>query len=253
MLRLLINVLLSFFVGLNMVFAANIDSLMTSANEHYKNGKFDEAINSYESIIKQGFQSDVLYFNLGNAYFKHKNIPAAILNYERAQLLNPGDDDIRFNLDLSRTFTVDKIEPLPEFLFTKFLRSIRNTMSTNGWAYLGIILFTFTLLSAAIFWFTYRRGIKKITFSIGLITLVITITSFIFSYQQKKLLTNHEYGIIFPSVIAVKSSPGVSGKDLFILHSGTKVKITNSIGDWLEIKIADGNKGWALSDVLQRI
>lgn len=83
--------------------------------------------------------------------------------------------------------------------------------------------------------------------------LLITITSVTFSAQQKRLLTEHSYGIVFQSVISVKSSPGDSGKDLFILHSGTKVKITNSIGDWLEIRIADGNKGWILADALQKI
>jgi SH3-like domain-containing protein len=51
----------------------------------------------------------------------------------------------------------------------------------------------------------------------------------------------------------VKSSPIESGTGLFVIHAGTKVKITDELGDWLRIRIADGNEGWILSSDLERI
>ena len=253
MLRFILNILIIGTFTANTLLAENVDNLMATANKSYTEGKFDDAIKTYELAVRLGYNSDVLYFNLGNAYYKMKNIPAAILNYERANLLNPQDEDITFNLDLARTFTVDRIEPLPEFFMVKFFRNFQQVMSTNSWAYIGVLFLVIALTLAGIFWFTPNSSYKRISFSTGLVALFVTILSFTFSSQQKNLITNHSYGILFPSVVAVKTSPGESGKDFFVLHAGTKVKILDSVGDWLEIRIADGNKGWVLKDTLERI
>jgi SH3-like domain-containing protein len=56
-----------------------------------------------------------------------------------------------------------------------------------------------------------------------------------------------------PSV-TVKSTPAKNGTDLFILHEGTKVSITDSsMRGWLEIRIADGKEGWVERNKLEEI
>lgn len=253
MLRYIFNTLIVGVLSINGLTAANVDALMVDANKNYSDGKFEDAVKAYESIVKQGYQSDILYYNLGNAYYKTKNISAAILNYERALVLNPGDENIKFNLDLARTFTVDRIEPLPEFFLVSFFSRFRQLMSTNGWAYTGLFFLISSLILAYFFWFTFNPNIKRITFSAGVFTILITLLSFTFSFQQKNMIVNHPYGILMPSVVAVKSSPGDSGKDLFVLHAGTKVKIIDSVGNWHEVRIPDGNIGWILKETMERI
>ncbi len=253
MLRYIFNTLIIGVLSISNLTAVNVDALMVDANKSYIDGKFNDAINAYESIVKQGYKSDVLYYNLGNAYYKTKNISAAILNYERALLLNPNDENIGFNLDLVKTFTVDRIEPLPEFFLVSFFNKFRLLMSTNGWAYTGLFFFVATLVLAYFFWFTYNPSIKRISFSAGLLTILIVLLSFAFSFQQRNAIVDHRYGILMPSVVAVKSSPSDSGKDLFVLHAGTKVKIIDSVGDWNEIRVADGNIGWILKETMERI
>lgn len=126
-------------------------------------------------------------------------------------------------------------------------------MSTNGWAYMGLFFLIASLAFAYFFWFSYNPNIKRITFSVGILTVLITLLSFTFSFQQKNSIVNHRYGILIPSVVAVKSSPGDSGKDLFVLHGGTKVKVIDSVGDWYAIRIADGNMGWILKETMEKI
>jgi tetratricopeptide (TPR) repeat protein len=253
MIRILLNIFIIAALSSNALLAENQQVILTDANKSYTEGKYEDAIKAYESLVSQGYKSDVVYFNLGNAYYKQKNIPAAILNYERSALLNPGDEDINFNLELAHTFTIDRIEPLPEFFLFTFFRHIRQVMSTNAWAYFGILFLAISLALAALFWFTYNPNSKRLSFSVGILTALIALTSFTFSVQQKNNIIKHDFGILFPSVIAVKSSPGDSGKDLFVLHAGAKVNIIDSVGDWYEIRIADGNKGWILKDTLERI
>lgn len=65
------------------------------ADQAYQANDFAAAIEKYEAILNTEGESADVYYNLGNSYYKEKNIAKAVLNYERALLLNPGDADIR--------------------------------------------------------------------------------------------------------------------------------------------------------------
>ena len=86
-------------------------------NVFYRDGKYDQAAASYESILNQGPASSSLYFNLGNCYYRMGKIAPTILAYERALRLQPNDADTKHNLALVNLKTLDRIEPLPELFF----------------------------------------------------------------------------------------------------------------------------------------
>ncbi|MBN1988627.1 MAG: tetratricopeptide repeat protein [Bacteroidales bacterium] len=231
---------------------SHLDSL-SMANRLYSEGKFDKAAQLYESVIKMGHESPELYYNLGNSYFKQQRIASAILNYERAALRNPSDEDILFNLELARSFTVDRIEPIPTFFLVSWISSISSWLSSNAWAYLSICFFTIALAFTGFFMLSNRINRKKLAFTMSVVAVVFTVLTATFSAKQRNLLIKHNYAIVFKSVVPAKSSPDTSGKDLFILHAGTKVKITNTLGQWYEIRLADGNKGWISHTDIVRI
>ncbi|MDX9853505.1 MAG: tetratricopeptide repeat protein [Tenuifilaceae bacterium] len=231
---------------------SHLDSL-SMANRLYSEGKFDKAAQLYESVLKMGYESPELYYNLGNAYFKQQRIASAILNFERAALRNPSDEDIQFNLELARSFTVDRIEPIPTFFLSAWFSSISSWFSSNTWAYLSMLFFAITLVLGGFFMLSNRISFRKMAFALGAVSIVLTLATASFSAKQRNLITKHNYAIVFKSVVPAKSSPDTSGKDLFILHAGTKVKITNSIGQWYEIRLADGNKGWISHTDIVRI
>ena len=58
---------------------------VAQAAKYYNAGKFKEAIRTYENVLSRGMDSPLLYFNLGNAYYKSGNTTLAILNFERAK------------------------------------------------------------------------------------------------------------------------------------------------------------------------
>jgi len=247
--RLLYIILLVNCVG---VFADTIPTVAV-ANEQYKKGEFEKAINSYEKIISSGVEAPELYYNLGNAYYRSHRIPMAILNYERAKRLKPNDDEINFNLELARGRIVDKINPLPELFFRTWIRKLVHSFSCNQWAWLSIVSFFITLCLAGLFLFSARRWIKQFAFWTGILLLLITIASFAIGQEQRRKLTAHDDAIIITASVTVLSSPAETGTELFILHEGSKVRIDDSVGEWLEISISDGNKGWIKASDLIRI
>jgi len=239
---LIIVILLSGLV--TPAFGTGNDTLITSAAKYYKAGEYGKAIENYEKVLSSGYQSPEIYFNLGNAYYKAGILASSILNYERARRLSPGDDDIIYNLELAHRHVVDKIDALPEFFLTAWYKQIVNITSSDKWAKYSITFFIIFLSLIAVFLFSSRTGLKKFTFWAGIFVILLSVLSFIFSMKQSNELITHNEAIIFSPAVTAKSSPDEAGTDLFVVHEGTKVSITDSIGNWKEIKLSDGNKGW---------
>lgn len=249
--KLLITILL--FVQFLSIFAQSNNTLWEQANKFYIEGKFDQAIENYQKMNKSGFESAELFFNLGNAYYKLNSYPKAILYYEKAIQLAPNDDDIQYNLELTNRYVVDKIEKLPTFFITEWIDGIRNLFSSDKWAIISIMSFLLTLVFVTLYLISRRYNMKKISFWISLLFIVLFLAAFYFSYKQKQLILRNDTAIIMSPSVTIKSSPDISGTDIFVLHEGTKVWILDEISDWREIKLSDGTKGWLKASDLEVI
>ena len=214
------------------------------ADSSYVRGEYQQAIKEYESLLKNGASAD-LYYNLGNAYYRTENITKAVLNYERALLLSPSDRDIRFNLQMARSKTIDKITPEQEMFFITWYRSLVNLASVDGWARTALWALALAIVLALLYLFSDRIWLRKVGFFGALFLIAIFVFSNIFAHQQKELLVNRKGAIVTASSVTVKSTPDKKGTDLFILHEGTKVTITDSsMREWKGVRLADGKEGW---------
>jgi len=223
------------------------------ADSAYVRQQYQQAINGYEQLLKEGVSADI-YYNLGNAYYRTDNITKAVLNYERALLLQPGDKDIRFNLQMARSKTIDKIVPESEMFFFTWYRSLVNIMSVDGWASCALICIALSIILFLVYLFASHIWQRKVGFFGALLLIVGFVISNVFAWQQKQALLEHGGAIVISGAAAVKSTPAGNGTDLFILHEGTKVKITDAtMRQWLKIKLADGKEGWIVSKDVEKI
>lgn len=219
----------------------------------YMRNDYASAIQIYESLLKKGEASEI-YYNLGNSYYKSADIAKAILNYERALLLQPGNADIRANLEIARSKTVDKVTSVPDIFFVAWTKSLINCLSVDAWAKLGIVFFILLLVSFSLFFFSKQIVWKKSGFIAGVIFLVFVVLSNIFASEQKNELMNRNKGIILSPSVTVRSTPSESGTSLFVLHEGHKIEIKdNSMREWKEIRLEDGKVGWVPTSALEII
>lgn len=241
----------------SLLFALSINASdilsLDSANASYKKGEFEKAINSYQAILDEGYESSELYYNLGNAYFRMKEIPRAILYFEKARLLNPEDEDINYNLNLLNSYIVDKVTPLPEFIVFTWVNSVMNIFSVNQWSMFGLIFFISSLILFLIFLFSGKAGLRKLFFWTGTIVFFVSIACTIFAIKSRSEIENNKTAIVMVSVTTAKSSPDDSSTDLFIIHEGTKVIINEELEDWTEIKLLDGSIGWIKTKDFEKI
>lgn len=215
-----------------------------NADSAYARQQYQQAIKDYEELLHDGVSAE-LYYNLGNAYYRTDNITRAVINYERALLLSPGDGDIRFNLQMARSKTIDKITPESEMFFVTWYHALVNIMSVDGWARTALVSFALAIVLALAYLFSARIWVRKVGFFGGLAFIAVFILANLFAYQQRQELVNRTGAIIISSAVPLKSTPSKSGTDLFILHEGTKVEITDgTMRGWKEIRVADGKEGW---------
>ena len=229
------------------------DSLLVTANRHYADGEFSQAIALYQEVLNSQKVSAEVYYNLGNSQYKSGKYTQAIINYERALLLAPDDDDIRFNLSLANRHIQDAISPLPRMFLVRWWENISNNFSVDEWGKISVISFILVLLLTAIFIFNRSSAIKKLTFWIGILMILATVISYNVAAQQENRLTNQRNAIVTQPSITVKSSPSEGGTDLFLIHEGLKVQIKNQLGSWIEIRLADGNQGWLPDSSVEKI
>lgn len=224
-----------------------------NADDEYKKGNYQQAIKDYEELLHEGVSAD-LYYNLGNSYFRTDNITKAILAYERAHLLQPGDNDINYNLQFARSRTIDKITPESEMFFVTWYRSLVNLTSVDGWARTAIFSIIMALVLMLLYLFSPNIHVRKVGFFGAIVFFVLFIMSNLYAYQQKQLLMNRKGAIVIAPTVTVKKTPSVQGSDAFVIHEGTRVDISDkSIKGWRGVNLADGREGWVKAEQIEEI
>jgi tetratricopeptide (TPR) repeat protein len=240
---ILIIIFISLFVRIAVSQDTNKDKFYQGVT-YFTAGSYKEALQIWTDIYNTGYRSANLDYNIGNAYYKLNNIPLAILFYERAYLLKPADENINYNLQIARTLIVDRFQEIPELFFIKWYNLVSLFLSTNSWAKISITSFILFLLLLSLYIYSSRYRHKVIGFWLGVFFIVLSLTSLAFTIRNKSLVYDSRKAIISSPMVNGKSSPDKSGNDIFVLHEGTKVTVEDEVGEWSEIRLSDGNKGW---------
>ncbi len=232
----------------------SLDNVSKQAGDSaYLHEDYNSAIQIYEALLRSGEAMEV-YYNLGNSYYKTRDYAHAILNYERALLLSPGNSDVRFNLDLARSKTVDRENTVSELFFLTWIKAITNRLGSDAWARWGIAFFILLLAGTGVYLFSKDIRLRKAGFTAAVLGLVFCILSNVCANSQKNRLVDRHEAIIMQPSVTVRSTPSDSGTELFVLHEGHKVTITDdSMHGWKEVRIADGKKGWVSTEAIEVI
>jgi tetratricopeptide (TPR) repeat protein len=221
--------------------------------ELYTAGNYEGALIEWTEIYETGYRSASLNYNMGNAHFKLNNVPESILFYERALLLKPGDDNIKYNLQIARTLVVDKFDEIPRLFFARWFDFLSLMFPSNWWAVISIITFILFLVLLSVYVYSSRYRNKVLGFWAAILFLLLSGSSLAMTLRNKSLVYDSRQAVIFFPSVNGKSSPDDSGTDLFVLHEGSKVSIEDEVGEWYEIRLSDGNKGWIPSNSLEII
>lgn len=228
---------------------ANND-LLSKAEKAYDSKKYKEAINSYEELIKKGYKSYQLHFNLANSYYRDNQLGKAIYNYELARKINPNDEDVRINLGIASAKTSDKIDSKENFFVSAVKTNVLSSFTTRGWAWITIFCSALFCVMTFVFISSGRVLFKRISFFLSLILLISFICTYFLGYSALKSKYDNTFAIVLSKEVKIKNEPTTTASSKFSLHEGTKIRVVENNGDWVLIKLDNGNEGWVkLSDV----
>jgi len=229
----------------------DILDLYNQGNEYYDQGEFQKAIDIYQKIIQAGLNNSKVYYNLGNAYFRNQELGNAILNYRRAERLDPRDEDIKANIEYVKLYTLDKIQVENINIFSTILKSILNQATLDEWTifvsgiyFLGMILGIILALLG--------RLLRPL-----LIVIVITLILFILSgsllYAKIKTEVLVERGVVTAEETDVRSGPGSDYTLQFTAHEGLEFQIKDQQENWYLIILPNGVMGWLEKQTTERV
>lgn len=233
--------------------------------EAYNNKEYDKAVEAFESIVANDHASADVYYNLANAYFKLGQQAAtsrpfaggelghAVLNYERALKLDPTMDDARYNLDIAKDMTNDT-EAVPESFLAMVWLAMARAMTSNGWVVLSLSSLFATALFVLLYLLHGAIVVRKGAFFVSLVTLLIFIVATSLSIAQLRAAENRSRAVILTNdTTPVHASPDSSSKIIRQPSQGVTVELEREQGEWIEVRFADGEKGWVRTRAVEVI
>ena len=214
------------------------------AEKFYTEKKYKEAIASYESLLQDGYTSYKLHYNLGNAYYKNKELGKAIYHYELANKLEPNNEDVLTNLRIANEKTIDKIESKENFFLSVIKSGLVNALSTSGWAWLSITSLIVSLGLFFLFFTSQNLVLKRVGFFAGFLCFILFPASMVLGFSALNDKQNNKFAIITARETRTHEEPSDASGSKFSLHEGTRVRVLETNDEWTNIKLENGNEAW---------
>ena len=165
----------------------NVDSVFNHSNELYSTNMFQDALDGYVSILDQDISNEVLYYNIGNCYYKLDRLGYARLSYEKAKLYDSTDKDVIHNLEIVEGKLIDEIIAVPEFFIISIIKVVNSIFSPSQWGYVFLIALYFNVLLVVLFLFSFSIDMKvNILRGFSISILIFLITTFFLFYSNSK-------------------------------------------------------------------
>lgn len=238
--------------------ASGIDYI-AQGNKAFQQKQFKKATQMYERALRDG-ESSLLRYNLGNAYYRLGDRAHAVLNYERALKLDPGNDDARFNLKFVNEKS--KInETSGTNYFTTLISGWVGHLSSNTWAMISLAMFVLMLAAIACYRIATGVALQKTGFFGAIVLGIIALLAMASAIYMYRHTTKAHYAIVMTDKAPANKSPRDGEKEEFKLPSGTKVEIIDSISNdksanaamWYMIETTSNKTGWMKKADLEKI
>lgn len=225
--------------------AAPVDafSALEAANARYLQGDYAGAIKGYEDLVRAGLASASLFYNLGNAYFRSNRMGWAVLSYERALRLDPGDADARANLELARSSGVDRLVGAgDESFLDRLVSRLPRMKTTAAFSVTWLALWGLLLVRRRVF----GRTRSWLSAAVLAVALLATVSGGLIALQARA--ERSPEAVVVSPVSPVREAPGTTHKPAFELHEGTKVRVLEASDQFLRVRLPNGLEGWLARD-----
>jgi len=221
------------------------ENAFVDGNQQFQAKNYENAAASYEIHLKEANTNRFECFhNLGNAYFRLGSYPKAILNYERALLIQPNHNRLQHNLQIAIKQTEDQFSKADSFFLSKWWQNWRDLFSVNIWSIFTILTAIISAIALGFWKLGKYQKQRKNGFLVGFSTLTLVFILLITTWQRASSITSPKTAIIMQTEVALKTASDESSPTIFMLHGGTKVNLVDELGNWQKVNLPNGDIGW---------
>lgn len=218
----------------NTVVRPGPDQLFVEAGHLYDQNRFNEAAAKYEQILREGWRSPELLFNLGNAYFKSGRTDMSVLYYRRAWYMAPRDPDIRANLKYALQTAA---APPPDLRAHERQLSL---LSKREWFMLAVVSWWGACVAFA--FGVWVRRYRPLLFRAGTLLFSVLLISLVGIWTWHGLSVRPEQ-VVVGGPQEVRFAPLENAVLHFVLPQGSIVRLLEVSEGWAKIS-ADRKQGW---------
>ncbi|RYE22346.1 MAG: tetratricopeptide repeat protein [Sphingobacteriales bacterium] len=220
-----------------------------TANGYYSSKQYDSALSYFSKIAALSPRDAVVYYNLGNTYYRLNQIGPAVLNYERALKIKPSYKEAEDNLTLAQSRISNRISSMEEIFFVRWWRGFTSGNTATFWAVFSLLLFV--ALIAILLAKRFGKAAKlpsQVTPTLSVIWLLVLFLSVVAAGRRQ----DSDAGVVMQNDAQMLSEPD-KGKVQGLIPEGTTVNWEAEIGTWVEVKLPDGREGYIRKEDLSKI
>ena len=237
--------ILSLLLLLPSLASAQATQQFAKANQEYAAGDFDAAVRGYEELIRSGQDTPNLFYNLGNAYFRKKDFGRAILNYERALMLDPRHPEAQANLRIAR----DEARAL-ELVPTKMERLLATATPTQ-YAIAAAVAFWIFAFSVVVLIFSLHRSRSLI--ALTMLSLLIFATTTLATWQLARGTNGSGLAIVITDNADARLATADTANRVLALPAGSEIRILSERGDWIYAALPNSLRGWMPAKTAEQV
>ncbi len=247
-------VILLLFACVNLLTVAsaqNAAHFFDEGNEHFRQGAFGEAIESYHLALAEGSESGELYFNLANAYYRQDEIGEAILYYEKARKKLGDTQEITHNLGIARTQIRDRFSETPEPFWVAGMDRLVRSISPWMIFIVGALLYIFAI------------GFKVVTISRRTSTdwsrrtfwwtLTLASVLIVVALVESYYIHNNIQGVVVVAETEFSLVDEDGSDQISQIHEGVLLDLLERTDNRWMVKLPNGTRGWVDADAVQEI
>jgi tetratricopeptide (TPR) repeat protein len=221
------------------------ESAFAKANQAYNEGRFEEAAEGYENLVRSGNWSANLFYDLGNARFRLGDFGKAILNYERALALDPHHPEADANLRLAR----DEARALE--LRKDWIERYANMATVKQYSIAAAVGFWFALFLVAHLLLSRRRSVGRI--ALIALSIVVCAVSIFAIFTLENGTHGNALAVVTGKEIEARLATADDAKSVLLLPAGSEIKILSERGDWIYAALPNDQRGWIPATSAERV
>ena len=228
----------------------DISTTWENAATAYAEADYIAAAQLYQSLLPQHKDAALLHYNLANCYYRLDQVAQAILHYQRALKLQPGNEEARANLKLAHNRVEEAVLPLPEFFLQRWVRQGSWLCTPVGW---GIISLLFLWGSVGLAIYNLLRGGNRIRNRVSYTLAGMCVLSILLGAVRFTDLRSDDHGVIMDTSLTLLAAPDSESAAVRQISAGETVEILDILDVFYKVRLVNYEEGWVPQRAVERI